>query len=426
MTTYFDIIMIPLQLLIVFFTIYYFTLSFFGLVYRKKDKKAYEEKHTFAMVVCAHNEERVIGALVENLHLLNYSDKLYDIFVVADNCTDKTAEVARKAGAQVHERFNDTEKGKGYAMDWMFNRLFKMERQYDAVCVFDADNLVHPDFLKEMNSRLCNGERLIQGYLDSKNPNDTWISGTFSIAFWVINHVYHLAKYNIGLSSCLGGTGMCISTDILRRYGWGATCLTEDMEFTMKAILEGIPTTWAHDAIVYDEKPLTFMQSWNQRKRWAQGQFDVGSRYIGKLFKKGIKERNPIMLDGILHLFQPYFLLLSTFYVICSYIYMYYPFYTNVLYSILPVEVWTLIGIGQYVFPVIVLWKIRASFKSWLYLLLYPLFIYSWIPISFIGFLHRHDHEWSHTLHTRNIKFDEVLVPKNAEFGPKQVVFPKK
>ena len=146
MTTYFDIIMIPLQLLIVFFTIYYFTLSFFGLVYRKKDKKVYEEKHTFAMVVCAHNEERVIGALVENLHLLNYSDKLYDIFVVADNCTDKTAEVARKAGAQVHERFNDTEKGKGYAMDWMFNRLFKMERQYDAVCVFDADNLVHPDF----------------------------------------------------------------------------------------------------------------------------------------------------------------------------------------------------------------------------------------------------------------------------------------
>lgn len=81
---------------------------------------------------------------------------------------------------------------------------------------------------------------------------------------------------------------------------------------------------------------------------------------------------------------------------------------------------------GSYVFPVIVLWKIRASFKSWLYLLLYPLFIYSWIPISFIGFLHRHDHEWSHTLHTRNIKFDEVLVPKNAEFGPKQVVFPKK
>ena len=173
---------------------------------------------------------------------------------------DNTAQIARQAGAIVYERFNDNEKGKGFAMDWMFQRLFEMERQYDAVCVFDADNLVHPNFLREMNSRLCKGERLIQGYLDSKNPNDTWISGVFSISFWVVNHVWHLAKYNIGLSSCLGGTGMCISTDILRRHGWGATCLTEDMEFTMKALLEGIPTTWAHDAIVYDEKPLTFMQ----------------------------------------------------------------------------------------------------------------------------------------------------------------------
>ena len=96
---------------------------------------------------------------------------------------------------------------------------------------------------------------------------------------------------------------------------------------------------------------------------------------------------------------------------------MYYPFYTNVLYSILPVEVWTLIGIGQYVFPVIVLWKIRASFKSWLYLLLYPLFIYSWIPISFIGFLHRHDHEWSHTLHTRNINLMKCWCLKMQNSG---------
>lgn len=426
MSTYFDLIMIPLQFLIVFFTIYYFTLSFFGLFGRRPEEKIYDEQKTFAMIVCAHNEEQVIGQLVENLHLLNYSDRLYDIFVVADNCKDNTAQIARQSGAIVYERFNDNEKGKGFAMDWMFQRLFEMERQYDAVCVFDADNLVHPNFLKEMNSRLCKGEQLIQGYLDSKNPNDTWISGVFSISFWVVNHVWHLAKYNIGLSSCLGGTGMCISTDILRRHGWGATCLTEDMEFTMKALLEGIPTTWAHDAIVYDEKPLTFMQSWNQRKRWAQGHFDVANRYIGKLFVKGIKERNIVVLDGIINLFQPYFLLISTFFVICSYIYQFYPFYTNVLYAILPLEVWTLIGIGQYIFPMIVLFKIHASFKSWIYLLLYPLFIYSWIPITVLGYIHRHDHEWSHTAHTRGISFNEVLIPENAELGPKQVVFPKK
>ena len=89
----------------------------------------------------------------------------------------------------------------------------------------------------------------------------------FAISFWMVNHIWHLAKYNIGLSCVLGGTGMCIDTAVLKKYGWGATCLAEDMEFTMKALMEDIPTTWAHDAVIYDEKPLTFMAAWNQRKR---------------------------------------------------------------------------------------------------------------------------------------------------------------
>ena len=409
MSTYFDLIMIPLQLLIVFFTIYYFTLSFFGLFGRRPEEKIYDEQKTFAMIVCAHNEEQVIGQLVENLHLLNYSDQLYDIFVVADNCKDNTAQIARQAGAIVYERFNDNEKGKGFAMDWMFQRLFEMERQYDAVCVFDADNLVHPNFLREMNSRLCKGERLIQGYLDSKNPNDTWISGVFSISFWVVNHVWHLAKYNIGLSSCLGGTGMCISTDILRRHGWGATCLTEDMEFTMKVLAKGVRTTWAHDAIVYDEKPLTFKQSWNQRKRWAQGQFDVAHRFIPKMLKEGIRRRDIRILDGCLHLLQPHFLLISTFFVILSYVQMGlgYPLFTNI-YQFLPSSLLTVITMGQYILPIIILAKIHVKWKAWFYLILYPVFIYSWIPIVFLGFLDRNKHEWSHTKHTRAVSYDEL------------------
>ena len=239
MSTYFDYIMIPLQLLIVFFTIYYFTLSFFGLFGKKKETKIYDEVKTFALIVCAHNEERVIGQLVENLKLLNYDHKLYDIYVVADNCQDQTATVAAQAGALVQERFSDSGKGKGFALEWMFHRLFAMEKKYDAVCIFDADNLVHPNFLKEMNSRLCHGEKIIQGYLDTKNPEDSWVSAMFAISFWITNHIWHLAKYNIGLSCVLGGTGMCIDTEVLKRHGWGATCLTEDEEFTMKALMEG-------------------------------------------------------------------------------------------------------------------------------------------------------------------------------------------
>lgn len=411
----FDYIMIPVQLIIIFFTLYYFVIAFFG-VWRKKEDKIVTPKKTFAVIVAAHNEEQVIAQLVENLHVLNYPRELYDIFVVADNCMDRTAQLARAAGAIVYERFNREQRGKGYAMEWMFNKLFRLKRKYDAVVVFDADNIVHPAFLLEMNNRLCKGEQVIQGYLDAKNPNDTWIAGTFAISFWVVNHIWHLAKYNLGLSSVLGGTGMCISTEVLHKFGWGATCLTEDMEFTMKVLLKGIPTTWAHDAIVYDEKPLTFRQSWKQRKRWAQGHFDIAGRYIPRMIVEGIRRRDIRILDGVLHLLQPHFLLLSTSFVLLSYLYYLVPFYTNILYKIIPVEVWTIIAIGQYIFPLIVLARIRAQWKSWVYLILYPLFVYSWVPITFLGFLHRNEREWSHTQHTRGLSYHEVLLTETGEF----------
>ncbi|MBB5337237.1 glycosyltransferase family 2 protein [Pectinatus brassicae] len=403
-----DYIMLPIQVIIFLFTVYYLCIGVCGL-WRRKENKILIPQKTFAVIVAAHNEKAVIGQLIDNLKKLDYPKELYDIFVIADNCNDDTAQIARSHGALVHERSSEGKRGKGFAMEWMFARLFKMERQYDAVAIFDADNLVHKRFLLEMNNRLCKGDKLIQGYLDAKNPCDTWVSGTFAIAFWVIDHIWHLAKTNIGLSSVLGGTGMCITTDVLHRYGWGATCLTEDMEFTMKALTEGIKTTWAHDAIVYDEKPLTFMQSWNQRKRWAQGQFDVAHRFIPKMIKAGIKKHDIRILDGCLHLLQPHFLIISTFFVIMSYVQMALgtPLFTNI-YQFLPAALLTTITLGQYILPIIILMKLRVKMKIWFYLILYPVFIYSWIPIVFLGFLHRHEHEWSHTKHTRAVSYDEL------------------
>jgi len=404
----FDYIMVPLQIIIFLFTMYYFVIGFCGM-WRKKEKKILIPQKTFAVIVAAHNEEQVIGQLIDNLHNLEYPKELYDIYVIADNCTDNTPQIAEQAGAIVCQRNNLEKVGKGFAMEWMFAKLFELERKYDAVAIFDADNLVHPRFLLEMNNRLCKGDKLVQGYLDAKNPYDTWVSGTFAIAFWVIDHIWHLAKTNIGLSSVLGGTGMCITTDVLKKHGWGATCLTEDMEFTMKSLVEGIKTTWAHDAIVYDEKPLTFKQSWNQRKRWAQGQFDVAHRFIPKMLKAGIQQRDIRILDGCLHLLQPHFLILSTFFVVISYLQLLFPpFYTNI-YNFMPSELLTIIMLGQYILPIIILLKIRVKPKAWFYLLLYPVFIYSWIPIVFLGFIHRNEHEWSHTKHTRAVSYDELM-----------------
>jgi len=346
---------------------------------------------------------------VDNLSNLNYPRDLYDIFVIADNCDDNTADVAKNGGAIVYERRDETKKSKGFALEWMFDKLFKMEKTYDGVVIFDADNLVHPDFLMEMNNRLLKGDRIIQGYLDAKNPYDTWVAGTFAIAFWVIDHISHLAKTNIGLSAVLGGTGMCIASDVLKKYGWRATCLTEDMEFTMESLAEGIKTTWAHDAIVYDEKPLTFKQSWNQRKRWAQGQFDVAHRYIPKMLVEGWRQKDIRIWDGCIYLLQPHFLMISTLFIIISYVQLgFEPFYTNI-YNLMPRELMTFIMLGQYILPMIILFKIRAKFKAWLYMLLYPVFIYSWIPIIFLGFIHRNEHEWSHTKHTRAMNYEDIM-----------------
>ena len=338
-----------------------------------------------------YNEHTVIGQLVDNLKDLNYPKDLYDIYVIADNCSDNTAQIARDAGAIVCERTDDTQKSKGYALEWMFNRLFDMEKTgkiYDAVAIFDADNLVHPQFLMEMNNRLLKGDRIIQGFLDAKNPYDTWVSGTFAIAFWVI----------------LGGTGMCITIDVLKKYGWRATCLTEDMEFTMKSLAEGIKTTWAHDAIVYDEKPLTFKQSWTQRKRWAQGQFDVAHRFIPKMLVEGWRRKDIKIWDGCIYLLQPHFLMLSAIFIIISYIQLAVgQFYTSI-YSFMPSQLMTAIMIGQYALPMIILVKVHAKLKAWFYLLLYPLFIYSWLPIIFIGFMKR-----KHTEHTRAMSYKDFL-----------------
>lgn len=404
----FDIVMVPLQIIILLFTLYYFFIGFCGM-WRRKENKILTPQKTFAVIVAAHNESAVIGQLLQNLKSLEYPKDLYDIYVIADNCDDNTVEIAHDYGCIVCERHHPTKKSKGFAMEWMFERLFKMEKKYDAVVVFDADNLVHPRFLLEMNNRLLKGDRIIQGYLDAKNPYDTWISGTFAIAFWVIDHISHLAKTNIGLSAVLGGTGMCIATDVLERHGWRATCLTEDMEFTMKSLAEGIKTTWAHDAIVYDEKPLTFMQSWRQRKRWAQGQFDVAHRYIPKMLKEGVKRRDIRILDGCLYLLQPHFLMISTFFIIISYVQSAFPpFYTNI-YNIIPSQLMTAIMLGQYILPMIILLKIQVRWKAWFYMLLYPVFIYSWIPIIFLGFIHRNEHEWSHTQHTRSMSYDDIV-----------------
>jgi len=396
---------------------YYLIISLFG-IYRKKNNKNIGDKTKFALIVAAHNEELVIGNIIESLKMMDYDKKLYDIFVIADNCTDKTADIAKKKGAIVRERFDKKRRGKGYALEWMFNIIFKMEKKYDAIAVFDADNLVHKNFLKEMNKKMCKGYKVVQGYLDSKNPEDTWITGSYSIAFWSCNRMFQLARYNLGLSSQLGGTGFCIDTDILKELGWGATCLTEDLEFSCKIILNGYKVGWAHDAIIYDEKPLTLAQSWRQRKRWMQGFADVSSRYFFKLMKKAIKNFNFTAFDCALYSIQPFVAILLGLSAIIS-LFRYamkaaniVNNFNNIVYSIdfnLITILIVLFSLFQILYtPLILILEKKFTFKVLLYYIVYPIYAITWFPISIQGIMDKNNKEWSHTIHTRSMNIDEL------------------
>ena len=389
-----------LTCLLLFFGIYYISISFFGFIYKKETCTA-DPQNVFAVIIPAHNEENVISALVENCGQLDYPKEMYDIFVVADNCTDNTAQVAVAAGATVWKRLNDRERGKGYAMEWAFNRLYSLPKQYDAVVVIDADNLVSLNYLRIMNQRLLQGDKIIQGYLDSKNPDDTWITRSIHVGYVITNRFWQLAKYNLNLSCALGGTGMCISVDMLRKFGWGANSLTEDLEFQVKALLNGFRVTWAHEAKVFDEKPLTMKQSMQQRQRWMQGHCTVASRYLPKLLWQGIRQRNLALLDAAIYCCNPYFVMLCGFGILYE-VFQRLPVLHTPVYLIAIVVEFIYFGIP------LLLDKISPSIYGWL--LYYPVFALSWLPVAYSGFATQSNRDWNHTVHTRGISWQEMSV----------------
>lgn len=389
--------------------LYYFFISIFGW-FRKKEIPAsqYPINNRFAIIVAAHNEERVIGGAVRSLKCLNYPSEMYDIYVIADNCNDKTADIAKANGAKVYERFDSTKKGKGYSLEWMFKRLFDTGLEYDAFCILDADNLVSPNFLMEMNKQLSLGYSVVQGYLDSKNPKDSWISGNYSISYWISNRLFQLPRFYLGLSCALGGTGFVMSTKVLKELGWGATCLTEDLEFSMKLVLKGMKVSWAHDAVVYDEKPLKMSQSWKQRKRWMQGHCDCARRYLKDLIKMAIKEKSMVAFDSALYLIQPFVIVANGVSMMIGLVTLI--FFTDMkeLVTFNTLLFAALIVFMTYVNIVFVIVEGKFNLKIAKYFLAFPLYSLTWIPIIIQGFKDRNKREWVHTLHTRAIDIHDI------------------
>jgi len=405
-----------MQVLVFVTGCYFFSISVFGWIERKDDTSVdYQPEKRFALVIAAHNEELVIGNVIDSLLNQNYPRELYDIFVVADNCTDKTADIAKEHGAIVYERFDPVNRGKGYALEWIFRRLYELDGKYDVISVFDADNLVSSNYLEEMNKQLCKGHKVVQGYIDSKNPFDSWITCSYSIAFWLSNRIFQLPRYYLGLCCGLCGTGFCVDISVLKEIGWGATCLTEDLEFTMKLALNGKKVAWAHNAVVFDEKPLTLKQSWGQRKRWMQGHADCAEKYLLPLFKKAFRECSLAAFDAAIYLFQPIRFIFIGLLSVMLWIQTFYPeapFYT--LQYVLPPAVWYIFSALQFLYgPLVILAEKKFDFRILLGFLVYPFYCLTWVPITIQGFLSKDNKVWTHTKHTRVIKIEELEKPQS-------------
>lgn len=417
--TVLTVISIALQIFSLSIGVYYLFVGLAGFLPVRRGQDTNDKIHTFALIISAHNEEKVIANMVHSLNSLDYPKEAYDIIVIADNCTDNTASEAEKAGANVYIRNNPSLRGKGYALEWIFEKLYHDDEQrYDYISVFDADNLVDKNYLTEMNKMANQGYTAVQGFLDSKNPYDSWISAAYSYCFWTVNRIFQQARYNLGLCCELSGTGFIIAFNTLQRLGWGATCLTEDMEFTMKLALNDEKVAFAYNARVYDEKPLTLKQSWTQRVRWMRGHCDVASRYFTSLIKKGIKERKLSCIDCAVYLVQPIRIISVGIITFFAYAQTFFPSgdlgFIQLAYlvpnSVIWTTIWNIIAVLQLFYTPFVVWYERReiSLKMIFYYFTCIIYNFSWVPIAVQGMIEKNKTEWAHTEHTRSITLEDM------------------
>lgn len=259
----------------------------------------------FIVLIPAHNEAGVIAPLLDSLANQNYPKNCYKIYASCDNCTDNTAEIARKHGAVALERFDHEHNGKTWNVRWALTQLPMVEA--DALAMFDADNLVDKNFLFHMNNymELHPGAEAIQGVLDVKNPDDNWLTRSYAIAYWFSNRFWQLARGLWGLSCTLGGTGLVIRAATLERIGWNLESLTEDLEMSTRLILSGSKVNWNDAAVIYDEKPQDIAISKRQRTRWMQGHYWVFWKYGWSTLKSFFVTRKLQYLDLFLYLLAP-------------------------------------------------------------------------------------------------------------------------
>ncbi len=279
-----------------FFICYAYQFYYILVAFCRRDKPHGPVKlHRYAVLISARNEAAVIGQLLDSIRSQDYPRAMVRIFVVADNCTDDTAQVARRHGAFVYERFHQTQVGKGYALNYLLREIAQdyPPDAFDGYFVFDADNILSENYITEMNKSFSDGYAILTSYRNSKNYGDNWISAGYALWFLRESRFLNHSRMLLGTSCAVSGTGFLFSRQILEQCGgWNFFLLTEDIQFTVHNVVAGEKIGYCSTAVVYDEQPVTLRQSWRQRMRWAKGYLQVFRMYGTRLLKGIVTKRS--------------------------------------------------------------------------------------------------------------------------------------
>ena len=295
-----------------------------GIFFTRKFKPA-KKKHKYGIVIAARNEEKVIGNLLDSINKQDYPKELLSVFVVADNCDDNTAQIARKYGAICYERHDTEHRTKGFALQFLFNNIDKDYgiESFEGYFIFDADNLLKSNYVDKMNDAFDAGEKIITSYRNTKNFDENWIASSYALHWLRSIRWNHRARSVLRLATNIQGTGFLFANEIVSN-GWKYTSLTEDRALTADAVAQGYSITYQDEAMFYDEQPVSLKIALRQRLRWSKGHLQafaesgpylfinvfLGERYIKTRWnkKEEKKESNIFMriLNSIRHRFASF------------------------------------------------------------------------------------------------------------------------
>ena len=394
------------------YCMYFAITGLFGFKnYHKSMFGRHKAKYRFGIVIAGRNEEKVIGGLIKSLQKQHYPENLYEIFVVPNNCTDNTEGVAREAGATIIH-CDVPVKQKGDALEDTFKKLVKRE-DIDAFVVFDADNLVHPDFLARMNDALCEGVEVAQCFRDAKNMGDNWLTGSYTLFYFIQNFFFNRARMNYSGSAAINGTGFMVRKSVLQKYGFKTRTITEDSEFTGQCALRGIQVAFVEEAITYDEHPQSFWASWRQRKRWTSGCLSCLQIYGGKLLKTFFKTGNIACFDMVMMYMAPLMVVLGfvlsvvliAFHLLGVELFDFfsYLYASGILFFI----VFYLLSVAMNIF--VVKYNKKNTKNIFSGIIFFALFLATWIPINIIC-LFKKTNNWEQIKHDRSdVDLDQLV-----------------